>query len=89
MAVEGFGDHPELDDEVAGEVLRLDLAALFPPQAEQRGLVIAHNDPGIRAAYKPSSRSASRHRASPLFTWIKICHKDKIVSSADLAQEFP
>ena len=29
--IEGFGDHPELDDEVAGQVLRLDLAALFSP----------------------------------------------------------
>ena len=50
MAVEGFGDHTELDDEVAGEVLRLDLAALFPPKAQQGGLVIAHDDPGVRAA---------------------------------------
>ena len=50
VAVEGLGDDPELDDEVAGEVLGLDLAALFPPQAEQGGLVIAHDDPGVRAA---------------------------------------
>ena len=50
VAVEGLGHHPELDDEVAGEVLRLDLAALFPPQAEQGSLVVAHDDPGVRAA---------------------------------------
>ena len=50
MPVEGLGDDPELDDEVAGKVLRLDLAALFPPEAEQGGLVIAHDDPGVRAA---------------------------------------
>ena len=50
VPVEGLGHDPELDDEVAGEVLRLDLAALFPPQAEQGGLVIAHDDPGVRAA---------------------------------------
>ena len=50
VAVEGLGDDPELDDEVAGEVLRLDLAAFFPPEAEQGGLVVAHDDPGIRAA---------------------------------------
>ena len=31
VAVEGFGDHPELDDKVAGEVFRLDLTPLFPP----------------------------------------------------------
>jgi len=40
VAVEGLGDHPELDDEVAGEVLRFDLATLLPPEAEQRGLVV-------------------------------------------------
>ena len=34
VSVEGFGDHPELDDKIAGEVLGLDLAALFPPQAD-------------------------------------------------------
>ena len=45
-----LGDHPELDDEVAGEVLRLDLAAFFPPQPQQGGLVVAHDDPGVRAA---------------------------------------
>ena len=31
VAVEGLGNQPELDDEVAGQVLRLDFAALFPP----------------------------------------------------------
>jgi len=50
VAVEGFGDHPELDDEVAGEVLRLGFAALFPPEAEEGGLVIAHDNAGVGAA---------------------------------------
>ena len=45
-----FGDGPELDDEVAGQVLRLDLAALFLPQPDQGGFVVAHDDPGVRAA---------------------------------------
>jgi hypothetical protein len=40
VPVEGFGDHPELDNEVAGEVLGLDLAALLPPEAEQGSLVV-------------------------------------------------
>ena len=48
--IEVLGDQAELDDEVAGEVLRLDLAALFPPEPEQGGLVVAHDDPGVRAA---------------------------------------
>ena len=50
MPVEVLGHQAELDDEVAGEVLRLDLAAFLPPEAEQGGLVIAHDDPGVRAA---------------------------------------
>ena len=49
-AVEGLGHDAELDDEVAGQVLGLDLAALFPPQPQQGGLVVAHDDPGVRAA---------------------------------------
>ena len=50
MPVQGFGDQAELDDEIAGEVLRLDLAPLLPPQMHQGGIVAAHNDPGVRAA---------------------------------------
>jgi hypothetical protein len=40
----------KLDDEIAGEVLGRDFAALFPPQPQEGGFIIAHNDPGIRAA---------------------------------------
>ena len=49
-AVKLLGGQAELDDEVAGEVLRLDLAPLFPPKAKQGRLVIAHDDPGVGAA---------------------------------------
>ena len=35
MPVQGFGDHAELDNEIAGEVLRLDLAPLLAPQPQQ------------------------------------------------------
>ena len=45
-SVKVLGYDPELDDEVAGEILRLDLAALFPPQPKQRILVVPHDDPG-------------------------------------------
>ena len=48
--VKVLGDRPELDDEVAREVLRLGLAALFPPQPHQGRLIVAHDDPGVRAA---------------------------------------
>ena len=41
-AIEGSGDHPELNDEIAGQICRFDLATLFPPQAYQCGFIIAH-----------------------------------------------
>jgi hypothetical protein len=39
MPVEGFGHKAELDDEVAGQVLRPELVPLFLPEAEQGGFV--------------------------------------------------
>ena len=50
VPVEVLGHGAELDDQVAGQVLGLDLAALLPPEPEQGGLVVAHDDPGVRAA---------------------------------------
>ena len=50
--IERLGHDPELDDEIGGQVLGLDLAALFPPEAEQGGFVVAHDDAGVGAAYK-------------------------------------
>ncbi len=47
-----LGGEAELHNQVAGQVLRLDFAAFFPPEALQGRLVIAHNDPGVGAAYK-------------------------------------
>ena len=56
MPIEGFGHEPELDDEVAGEVLRLGLAPFLVPEADQGGFIVAHDDPGVGAADKaPSS----------------------------------
>ena len=52
MAVEGLGHKAELDDEVAGQVLRLGLAPFLAPEADQGGFVAAHDDLGIRAADK-------------------------------------
>ena len=48
--VERLGGDAELDDEIVAQILRLDLAALFLPQPDQRGFVGAHDDPGVRAA---------------------------------------
>ena len=55
FAVEGFGHYAELDDEVAGKVFQLDLAALLAPEAEQGSLIVAHNDPRVRAANETAS----------------------------------
>ena len=45
--VELLGDAAELDDQVAGQVFGLGLAPFLPPEPEQGGLVIAHDDPGV------------------------------------------
>ena len=50
MPIEVLGDVPELDDEVARQVLGLGLAALLPPEPEQGRFVGAHDDPGVGAA---------------------------------------
>ena len=47
MPVERFGNDPELDEEIAREVFRFRFPALLPPEAQQGGLVIAHDDPGV------------------------------------------
>ena len=46
-AVELLGGGPELHDEVAGQVLRLGLAAFLAPEADQGRLVAPHDDPGV------------------------------------------
>jgi hypothetical protein len=48
-AIELLGGKPELDNKVAGQVLRLDLATLFSPEPDQGRLIIAHDNPGIGA----------------------------------------
>jgi hypothetical protein len=50
LAIEVLGHDPELDDEVAREVLRPDLAAFFLPEADQGLFVLAHDDAGVGAA---------------------------------------
>src|SRR6516165_4748619 len=52
----------ELDDEVAGEVLWLDLAALLPPEPEEGSFIAAYDDPSVRTANKRAPRSASINR---------------------------
>jgi hypothetical protein len=56
MPIEQFSRHAELDDEVAREILRLDFAPFSPPKADEGGLVVAHNDPGVGAADEAAPR---------------------------------
>jgi hypothetical protein len=53
--VQAPGRCPELDNQIAGEVLRLDFAPLFPPQPKEGGFVIAHDNPGIGTPNKIAS----------------------------------
>jgi hypothetical protein len=48
--IEVLGRFPELDDKVAGEVLRFRLAPFLAPQTDKCRLIGAHDDPRIRAA---------------------------------------
>jgi hypothetical protein len=48
--VQLFGRNAELDNEIARKIRGLDLAPLLTSEADQGRLIIAHNDPGVRAA---------------------------------------
>ena len=48
--VEVFGDPPELNDQDARKIGRGGLTALFSPETVEGLFVLAHDDPGIRAA---------------------------------------
>ena len=47
VPIERFCRYPELDDEVAREIFRLGFTPFFAPEAQEGGLVIAHDDPSI------------------------------------------
>jgi hypothetical protein len=57
VSVEGLRHYPELNEEIAGEVLGLSFAALLSPEAEQSIFVIAHDDAGIGATDKGAAFS--------------------------------
>jgi len=48
-SVQLFRGLAELHNEIAGKVLRFDLPALFPPQAEQGAFILPHDGSGVRA----------------------------------------
>jgi hypothetical protein len=55
MPVEGFSHEPELDDEVAGQVLRLGLPPFLAPEADQGGFIVAHDDASVGSAHETSA----------------------------------
>ena len=86
--VEVLGRGAELHDQVAGQVLRLGLAALLPPEADQGGLVAPHDDPGVGAADEGAAVDAldcrwrsceSRHRSmSPFLIGVSVTVRGKL-----------
>ena len=48
--IEVLGGEPQLDNEVARQVLWFDLATLFLPKAQQGTLVLAHDGADVRPA---------------------------------------
>src|SRR5438067_7671244 len=61
VPVEWLGHDTELDDEIAGQVLRLEFAAFLSPQPQQRTFIAAHDDPRVGAADEsPSPKISAR-----------------------------
>jgi hypothetical protein len=48
-SVQILGCNTKLNDEIAGQILRIDLAALLPPETEQGGFIVAQDGPRIRS----------------------------------------
>ena len=86
--IEVLGHHPELDDQVVREVLRLSLAPLLPPEAEQGGLVRAQDDPGVGAADEAAaiSRFGSEGQASLPSIASAVCRTAPVTSEARSAR---
>jgi hypothetical protein len=63
----------KLDDEIARQVVGLDLATFLLPEPKEGSLIIAHDDPGVRttdkiAAIGRSAPSVQRARSARAFT---------------------
>jgi hypothetical protein len=67
VPVQRLGGDAELNDEVVAHIVRLGLAALLLPQPDERRLVRAHDDPGVRSADELASASA-------IFLWFQQVH---------------
>jgi hypothetical protein len=60
LPIEELSPEPELHEQIAGKVFRFRLASLLSPEALQGGLVVSHNNPGIRAAVNSPSKKFER-----------------------------
>src|SRR6516165_3036453 len=56
--VQLLGRNTKLDNEIGGQVLRLDLATLLPPQPGQRPLISPHNDASVGSANEIAAMEA-------------------------------
>jgi hypothetical protein len=61
--IEVFGDYPQLDDKIAGQIRRFGLAALFAPEPQQGFFVLARDDASIRASnvWAPIGKVGASH----------------------------
>jgi hypothetical protein len=61
--VEILGSKAELDKEIVGEILRLNLAAFLSPEPQQGDFIVPHNNPSIRAADERTPVNGFGHAA--------------------------
>jgi hypothetical protein len=50
--IEVLGGQAQLNEEIAGEVRWLQFASLFAPKPQESALIVSHDGPIVRAAYK-------------------------------------
>jgi hypothetical protein len=78
-AVEVLRSGPELNDEVAGQVLWFGFASFLTPQADQSSLVTAHDDSGVRAADEATAVTISQEfRADLGHSAVSVKHQSPI-----------
>src|SRR5262245_41298937 len=72
--IEVLGGASELHDEVAGQVLGLSFPAFLAPELDEGRLIVAHDDPGVRATDEGAAVRPFRasHGVSPYNIFINI-----------------
>src|SRR5439155_17964088 len=95
LSIEGFGHAAELDNEVAGKVLRVEFAAFLAPQTQQGSFIAAHDNARVRAADESTTTKVfarrgrlvgrKRHDALPLSCSRMSSAAERITPSASAA----